>query len=863
MANSFLKFGLAALLSLSTLTALADDYLFSYTVALKDDKGGLGYALSKDCSTWQYASWANRTFLDGAYVYKGKMTLKDVFLHKASNGTWHLLWALTDYKNAIGHSESEGSDNLVNWLRKTYPEFDVDSEILAPIAYLARNGESVVEFKTAAGNYFRTKTRDFKKFSPLKKISGKDYTFNFKKLVRTFTIDGKSYSGSVNKISDEELAILRADGKWHKVAPWSKISQSAKKDIARYAGIESANVQIKAIPSEQKQISDMLLGIFFEDLNYAADGGLYAELIQNRDFEYNADDAWGWNALSFWRFEGDGTCEVKSENPIHKNNKNYVFISANKTGASIANFGYGEAKKDGIYEGGIVVKKGEKYDLSLFVKGTVKQLKASLIDASGKVLAQTFLKVESKDWKRESSVMQVTADSNNARLELALQSVGEISLDMVSLFPQKTFKNRKNGLRADLAQVLADLKPRFVRYPGGCLVHALAGDKMNFYHWKDSIGALEQRKPIPNCWGYHQSRGFGYYEFFQFCEDIGAEPLPIVAAGVGCQNPGQKAIKMDEMQAYTQDILDLIEYANGDAKKTKWGKIRAESGHPAPFNLKYIGIGNEDLISDQFEERFAYIYKAVKKQYPQIKVVGTSGPFAEGTDYREGWNVAKKYKIDLVDEHYYVGPAWLLANQHYYDDYDRTGPKVYLGEYAAHTEGLVNNMETAISCAAYLANLERNGDVVEMSSYAPLLAKEKYTRWRPDLIYFDNENINLTTDYYVQKLFGNNAGTLYIPSSIDIDNSAEGVSERIVCSIVVDKNGKGDIIVKLVNALPFKVNADINLPMITKLTEVEKTVFAGQYDSQNAKPIESKTKLGGNFKETLPPYSLTILRFKK
>lgn len=853
-------------LFLGALPVFADEpaaWLFSYTTPDKDDRGGLGYAISDNAKDWRFASWKHRKFLDGGYAYKGEMKVHDAFLYLDSDKNWHALWTAPKSKGYLGHSTTANKDNVVNWMRKSYPHFDVDSQITNPIAYAgSRKGESVVEFKTEDGNFYRTQTRDFKTFSPLKKISQRDYDASCAKVLKTITLDSEEFSGSVNPLSERQLEILKADGEWKKVADWGKISQRAKDDAERFSGIDKLNVEVKADPRSKKKISDMLVGIFFEDLNYSADGGLYAELVQNRDFEYSKRDRWDWNSMSFWSVSGSAEHEIRSDNPIHENNANYMHLNVSKPDCALVNYGFSDRENPAPQTPGMAVRKGAKYDFSCFVRGDIEKCEVSLANSKGEVLAKTSVNSASKDWKKVEALLSPKQDAQDAALKIVPLSKGEISFDMVSLFPQDTFKNRKNGLRADLAKTLADLKPKFVRFPGGCLVHALAGGDMNFYHWKDSIGALEARKPIPNCWGYHQTRGLGYYEFFQFCEDIGAEPLPVLAAGVGCQNPGQRAIPMEEMPQYVQDILDLIEWANGDPKTSKWAKLRADSGHPEPFNLKYVGIGNEDLISDQFEERFAMIYKAIKDKYPDIKVVGTSGPFAEGVDYREGWSVAKKLGIPLVDEHYYVGPGWFVYNQGYYDDYDRKGPKVYLGEYAAHIESRANTVETALSCAIHLANLERNGDVVEMSSYAPLLAKKNYTQWRPDLIYFDNSKVYPSSDYYIQKLFGQNSGDTYLPTQVKLSEEREGLRERFASSVVFDSKS-GDTIVKLVNMLPFESEVKLDIPFIKGDKEVIKTVFSGDFDAQDAKPVESKTKLGARFTETLPAYSLTVLRFKK
>jgi alpha-L-arabinofuranosidase len=441
---------------------------------------------------------------------------------------------------------------------------------------------------------------------------------------------------------------------------------------------------------------------------------------------------------------------------------------------------------------------------------------------------------------------------------------GDIALDMLSLFTQKTFNNRKNGLRADLAQAIADIHPRFVRFPGGCVAH---GDGLeNMYRWKNTIGAPESRKPQRNIWGYHQTAGLGYFEYFQFCEDIGAEAVPIVPAGVPCQNSAhhghrlggqQGGIPMDEMEAYVQEVLDLIEWANGD-KNTVWGRKRAEAGHPAPFNLKYIGVGNEDLISDVFEDRFTLIFKAIQAKYPEITVIGTVGPFSEGADYREGWDIAAKLNVPVVDEHYYQPPAWFIYNQDYYDKYDRSKSKVYLGEYAAHLPGRPNNLETALSEALYLTALERNGDVVVLSSYAPLLAKEGHTNWNPDLIYFNNTEVKPTVGYHVQKIFGENAGDEYIPSLIQLNNGNPKIRNRIACSVVKDSR-TNDLILKMVNLLPVAVTLNVET-VFPAGSILKKTVLQGNPDDKALQPVESV--ISEAELNELAPYSFTTVRIK-
>lgn len=409
---------------------------------------------------------------------------------------------------------------------------------------------------------------------------------------------------------------------------------------------------------------------------------------------------------------------------------------------------------------------------------------------------------------------------------------------MISLFPRNTFKGRENGLRADLARTIAQIHPRFVRFPGGCVAH---GDGLNnIYRWENTIGALEARKPQRNLWNYHQTAGLGYFEYFLFCEDIGAEPLPVIAAGVPCQNSStgghgqQGGIPTSEMDEYIQTVLDLIEWANGD-KNTKWGKIRAKAGHTEPFNLKYIGIGNEDLIPDIFKERFAMIFKAIKAKYPEITVIGTVGPFYRGTDYDEGWKFATELNVEMEDEHYYQPPGWFLNNQDFYDRYDRAKSKVYLGEYAGHLPGRPNNIETALSEALYLSCVERNGDIVSMTSYAPLLAKEGHTNWNPDLIYFNNMEVKPTVGYYVQQMFGQNTGDTYILGNIDLSEKSADVKKRVVMSVVKDSKNN-DLIIKLINMLPVEVNSDIDLSDYAIAEKsAELTILEGTPDDKTAK----------------------------
>lgn len=655
-------------------------------------------------------------------------------------------------------------------------------------------------------------------------------------------------------------------------------SERTDSDYYRFNGLDKVNASLK-VSGESKEISPLLLGIFFEDINYAADGGLYGELLQNRDFEYQQserrhDKKWG--PEYGWKKDGKNIhFEILEDNPLSPNNPHYArLIISGETDdhdrhSGLYNYGYD----------GISLKKDESYRFSMKARSDLEMpVKIELVTSDNNRIASGKLILHPSDkWKSYEVVLKADGTYSDAELRILPLSKGKIDIDMISLFPLNTFKGRQNGLRPDLAQTLADLKPRFVRFPGGCVAHGNGID--NIYDWKGSIGNLEDRKPLSNLWGYHQTRGLGYYEYFLFCEDIGAEPLPVLAAGVPCQNSStpsrftkddlthygqQQGIPMDSMASYIQDILDLIEYANGPVTST-WGAKRAEAGHPEPFNLKYIGIGNEDMITEVFKPRFSMIKNAVKEAYPEITVIGTAGPFYEGADYEEGWDFARKENVDMVDEHYYVDPAWLIYNQDFYDDYDRNGPKVYLGEWAAHLPDRASTIETALAEALYITSLERNGDVVSMSSYAPLLAKKNHTQWRPDLIYFDNDSVYPTTDYHVMRLAGEHAGDRYFLNELKVDNVDDKVKARVGASVVSDSS-TGETFLKLVNMLPVTTDIDIDLTKImegkSNLPSGYKTItLQGSPDAVEAEIKEAEVPLSSPvFNISLSPYSFTLIR---
>lgn len=637
--------------------------------------------------------------------------------------------------------------------------------------------------------------------------------------------------------------------------------------------VTSAQTNIK-IAKGGKKISPDLFGLFFEDINYAADGGLYAELVQNRSFEYNPNDRREWNPFSFWEYIipgfSYGSISVETTAPVHPNNAHYIVLNIEHVGHEERYKGVSGVGIKNMGFDGMVVNAGDVYNGSLFARQLSQDeipLIVSLQNPKGEELAESTFSITSGDWKKYEFSLKPSASSDSASLVIMATVNGKLALDVISLFPEKTFKNRPNGLRADLAQALADIKPKFIRFPGGCLVH---GDGLgNMYRWKNTIGPIEQRLEQKNIWGYHQSVGLGYFEYFQFCEDIGAKPLPVLPAAVSCQNSGgtwriggtgQKALPMDDMSGYIQEVLDLIEWANGPATST-WGSKRAAAGHPAPFNLQYVGIGNEDKITPAFEERFRMIYDAVKKKHPEITVVGTVGPFPDGADFSRGWDYAEDLNVPVVDEHYYKNPEWFLGNQDRYDSYARKQPRVYLGEYASWGNKLYN----AISEAAYLTSLERNGDVVAMASYAPLFAKKNHTQWKTDMIFFDNTNICLTPNYYVQQMFSTNQGDNYYSKAVSVDPR-----DTTLAASCVQDSKTGDVILKLVNASAESKKMTVNLAVFGKINaEAEQTLLSGKPDAENTVdnprnivPVKSVLKVRPKFTYDAPPMSLTVIRIK-
>ena len=641
-------------------------------------------------------------------------------------------------------------------------------------------------------------------------------------------------------------------------------------------------------PAGGKAISDELIGIFFEDISSSADGGLYAELIQNGSFEFNPNERDGWGPSTAWKIvrpgHSLGSLEIRMTDGIHANNPTYMRLHVERTREFYDFDGFrGYGLENGGFDG-ISVKAGAQYNFSAFIRniGAAKQVRVILAVPQGwgknpKLLAEATLNADATQWKKYEATLTPTEDATNAVLQVLVLDTGDIDVDMLSLMPADTFKG--HGLRKDLAQALADLKPKFMRFPGGCVVHGGGDGFWITYRWKNTIGPKEQRLGLKNSGGYHQSMGLGYFEYFQFCEDLGMAPLPILPCGVSCQgtNGGwsmkgqaQDVAPMSDMDMWTQEVLDLIEWANGDPATSKWAKMRADAGHLAPFGLKYVGIGNEEKISPEFEERFKYMYERVTKAYPDIVIVGTAGPGSHkgNPDFDNGWRIAEALGMPILDEHYYE-PRDYFLNKRQYDAYPRDRKtKVYLGEYAAKDKKLID----ALAEGLYLLHVERNGDVVAMTSYAPLFARKNGTSWNPDLIYFDNERPFLTCSYYVQQLFGQSAGQYYYGDCVRFDGDAKKVVQpakdsHYGQSVVLNVKTRR-LYVKLCNAGAEAKKADINLSRFPIKQQAVKTVLTGAPDAENnydAQPIAPQTETidaQKKFTLDLQPYTFIMLEYQ-
>ena len=612
-------------------------------------------------------------------------------------------------------------------------------------------------------------------------------------------------------------------------------------------------------------IQPTMYGVFFEDINFGADGGLYAELIKNRSFEFEYPFT-GWTPF--------GDVSIRSDKPCFDRNPHYARLINRKqlTGTGLINEGFK----------GIGIKTNEKYDLSFYartLKNETMKLKIEMVSDKNDIIESKEVSINSKSWNKYMITFAPMQTCSKSSIRITMLTTGVLDIEHISLFPQETFNNRSNGLRKDLAMALKDLKPGVFRFPGGCIVEGT--DLSTRYQWKNTIGPVENRPININRWNYtfshkkfpdyYQSYGLGFYEYFVLSEDIGAEPLPVLNCGLSCQyenNDPNQNCPVDKLEPYIEDALDLIEFANGPITST-WGKIRADMGHPASFNLKMIAIGNEQW-GTLYTERLEPFVKAIRAKYPNIKIIGSSGPQAEGKDFDFLWPEMKRIGVDLVDEHYYRSPEWFLSNANRYDSYDRNGPKVFAGEYACHAPDKENSFLTALSEAAFMTGLERNADVVHLCTYAPLFAHKEAWQWRPDLIWFDNLSFVKTPNYYVQQLFGNNAGTHVL--ALTMNGKAVSGQQNLYATAASDARDN-TLIIKIANTgidqkkISFILDGLKAGPHAVILTHLNSSDLNAKNsfetpDLITPKVVHSYIK-DNKMDIALPPLSFTILRIAR
>ena len=639
--------------------------------------------------------------------------------------------------------------------------------------------------------------------------------------------------------------------------------------LAGFCFAKNSNTITVNVAKPIAKIQPTMWGIFFEDINMAADGGIYAELVKNRSFEF-AQPLMGWKILKPDTTSGILFLNQSATNP---NNPRYarITIDDGEPSFGLSNGGFR----------GMGIKKGIDYHFSVMARqleGSSLKMHVELVDSKGKQIGSANLTPVAKDWQKYMVSFTANETDPKSKLNIWFEGKGSLDIDMISLFPDDTWKHRPGGLRADLVQLLADLKPGFLRFPGGCIVEGR--ELATRYQWKKTVGDVNERQVIVNRWNtefkhrltpdYFQSFGLGFFEYFQLAEDIGAQPLPILNCGMACQYNSAEAVPTDELDPYIQDALDLIEFANGSLE-TKWGKLRAEMGHPIPFNLKMMGVGNENW-GIQYIERLKIFSKAIKDKHPDIKLINSSGtdPNGERFDYLNG--ELRKMNADIIDEHYYRSPDWFLANARRYDSYPRTGSKVFAGEYAAQSDKTVsvdnrNNWKCALSEAAFMTGLERNAAVIAMASYAPLFAHIDAWQWTPDLIWFDNLRAYGTPNYYVQKLFSNHKGTQVIP--ITLNNEAVAGQDSLYASACWDKKSN-ELIIKLINASSKKKLPEISVEGVKKLNQSgsEIVLQSNNLSTTNSldnpvflSPKEEKIVVKGKvIKPELLPYSFTVIR---
>jgi len=618
-------------------------------------------------------------------------------------------------------------------------------------------------------------------------------------------------------------------------------------------------------------IPTTLFGLFFEDINFGADGGLYPERVKNRSFEF-PEPLMGWKPIPA---DGEkGSLYILDQGSIDRvANSHYLRL---KVDSSDTRFGL---SNEGFR--GIGVEKGAIYNFSFLarrVDGEPAGVRAELVDQMGRVLGVAEHKGFTKEWKKYSSSISSTETETKARLNILVQGPGTLDIDLISLYPKDTWQNRANGLRPDLVRLLKDMKPGFLRFPGGCIVEGSHLERR--YQWKTTIGNLDDRNLLINRWNYEfrhrpapdyfQSFGLGFYEYFLLSEDIGAEPLPILNCGMACQFNTGELVPLEELDHYIQDALDLIDFANAPAAST-WGRKRAELGHPAPFNLKMIGIGNEQW-GPQYIERYRVFARVLKEKHPEIALISSSGPSPDGERFDYLWATLRELNADVVDEHYYMAPQWFRENSARYDNYPRTGPKVFAGEYAAQSVGIAspdnrNNWECALSEAAFITGLERNADVVRMTSYAPLFGHVDAWQWTPNMIWFDNLHSFGSPNYYVQKLFSVNRGSTILP--VLLDGSEKNGREELFASASLDQNAK-EVILKVVNVSSVSRDVRVTLQGAPKIGPSGRAFVLTSPDLKaenslslplNVSPVERTVAVSSpEFSYTLAPQSLTVLR---
>ena len=636
------------------------------------------------------------------------------------------------------------------------------------------------------------------------------------------------------------------------------------------AGAQGTSITVQ-VDTPGAQIPATLFGLFFEDINFGADGGLYPERVKNRSFEF-PDPLMGWKQMD--RGQSKGAVYILDQGSI-KNvpNAHYlrIRVESDAKGFGLANEGFR----------GVGVQENAEYTFSIRARridGQPSGLRIELEDAGGRNLGQTRVAGFTPEWKKYSSTIRATGTESKAHVNVLMEGRGTLDIDLISLYPKATWQNRENGLRADLVKLLKEMKPGFLRFPGGCIVEGSHLERR--YQWKTTIGDLDERTLLVNRWNYefkhrpapdyYQSFGLGFYEYFVLCEDIGAEPLPILNCGMACQFNTGELVPLEEIDHYVQDALDLIAFANAPAA-SPWGRRRAQMGHPAPFNLKMIGVGNEQW-GPQYVERYQLFARAIKQKHPGIKLITSAGPSPNGERFDFLWGKLRELKADIVDEHYYMAPKWFRDNAGRYDNYPRTGPKVFAGEYAAQSSGVAkpdnrNNWECALSEAAFMTGLERNADVVTMSSYAPMFGHVDGWQWTPNLIWFDNLRSYGTPNYYAQQMFSANRGTTVLPVSLD-GSSKNGQGDLFAVASKDERSG--EVILKVVNATGSAREVRINLAGAKQIAKEGKAYVLASPDLKAENSLDEPMKVApverqfavpsGEFAFTLAANSLTVLR---